>query len=129
MEAVLRNRKQRQASKKVRRLYYRRFFGAAFFHVQGTAQRCNHFSFLHLVQELKKESKSFLSFEVSRPARKRRHKRGPILSGIPPPVPPAAVGVVHVRARRRRRVRRGWLSKSLQSVTSRHQLSLTFFVR
>ena len=31
-----------------------------------------------------------MSFEVSRPARKRRHKRGPILSGIPPPVPPAA---------------------------------------
>lgn len=30
MEAVLRNRKRRQASKKVRRLYHRRFFGAAF---------------------------------------------------------------------------------------------------
>ena len=28
--------------------------------------------------------------KVSRPARKRCHKRGPILSGIPPPVPPAA---------------------------------------
>lgn len=30
MGAVLRNRKRRQASKKVRRLYHRRFFGAAF---------------------------------------------------------------------------------------------------
>ena len=30
LEAVLRNRKRRQASKKVRRLYHRRFFGAAF---------------------------------------------------------------------------------------------------
>lgn len=41
-------------------------------------------------KERKKGSKSFLRFEVSRPARKRRHKRGGILSRIPPPVPPTA---------------------------------------
>ncbi|WP_418709252.1 hypothetical protein, partial [Bilophila wadsworthia] len=59
LEAVLRNRKQRQASKKVRRLYYRRFFGAAFFHVQGTAQRCNHFSFYILLKNSKRNQNPF----------------------------------------------------------------------
>lgn len=49
-------------------------------------------------------------------------KRERILSSIPPPVPPAAGGVVHVRARRRRRVRRGWLSKNSQFVTRCHWL-------
>lgn len=75
-------------------------------------------------QELKKESTPFLSFEVSRPARKRHHRRDGILSRIPPSAPPAAVGVVHVRARRRRRVRRGWLSESFQLVTGCHGLVL-----
>ena len=75
-------------------------------------------------QELKKESTPFLSIEVSRPARKRHHRRDGILSRIPPPAPPAAVGVVHVRARRRRRVRRGWLSESFQLVTGCHGLVL-----
>lgn len=47
----------------------------------------------------------------------------------PSPSSPGGEVCVWQVARRQERVPRGWLSKSLQSVTSRHQLSLTFFVR
>ena len=53
---------------------------------KARSERGNHFSFTG-AQELKKESTPFLSFEVSRPARKRHHRRDGILSRIPPLLP------------------------------------------